>query len=226
MTVRTGSSAVSSPARLLPGTGAPGGEAGRRRSVTVTDSTGSTTGPAGAVELDEATLVARARDRDVGAFEALVRRYGRRIYGLCLRMCGASGEAEDVTQEVFLTAWRRLPEIETDAAFGGWLYRTATNRCLNVLRRRRPTTEFDEHTAPVAPGGDPERTAQNTAAMTALSVALAALPAQQRACWLLREVHGRSYEEIAQMVGTTPAAVRGRIARARIELAEVMAPWR
>ena len=72
------------------------------------------------VELDEATLVARARDRDAGSFELLVRRYQRRIYTLCLRMLdGASGEAEDITQETFVTAWRRLPEIQNDAAFGG-----------------------------------------------------------------------------------------------------------
>lgn len=179
-------------------------------------------------ELDEATLVARARDRDIPAFEALVHQYERRIYALCLRMVsGARGEAEDITQEVFLAAWRRLPDIDTDAAFGGWLYRIATNRCLNALRGRRPSVVFDEHTAPAAPSGsDPQRATQNAAAMTALNAALATLPAPQRACWLLREIHGRSYEEIAQLVGTTTAAVRGRIARARTELAKAMAPWR
>lgn len=184
------------------------------------------TGRAALVELDEATLVARARDRDPASFELLVRRYQRRIYTLCVRMLdGASGEAEDITQETFVTAWRRLPEIQNDAAFGGWLYRTATNKCLTVLQRRRPTVDLDEH-HPATDDHDPARTAGTTAAMNALSDALRQLPPQQRACWLLREVHGRSYQEIADLVGTTPTAVRGRIARARAELAEVMKPWR
>ncbi|GAA1598329.1 MULTISPECIES: RNA polymerase sigma factor [Kribbella] len=182
--------------------------------------------PTGAlIELDEATLVARARDRDAGSFELLVRRYQRRIYTLCLRMLdGASGEAEDIVQETFVTAWRRLPEIQNDAAFGGWLYRTATNKCLTVLQRRRPTVDLDDQHP--ATDHDPARTAGTSAAMDALSQALRQLPPQQRACWLLREVHGRSYQEIAELVGTTPTAVRGRIARARAELAEVMKPWR
>ncbi len=185
--------------------------------------------PASAVELDEATLVARARDRDATAFEVLMRRYQRRIFALCLRtLNGARGEAEDIAQEVFLTAWRRLPDIETDAAFGGWLYRMATNRCLNALRRPHPPiAELDEQTVAAADAtADPERSAQNAAAMAALTAALAQLPPTQRVCWLLREVHGRPYEEIARLIGTTPGAVRGRIARARSELAEVMAPWR
>ena len=184
--------------------------------------------PVGPV-LDEATLVARARDRDVDAFAVLLRRYQRRIHALCYRMLdGASAEAEDVTQEVFVTAWRRLPELQQDAAFGAWLYRAATNRCLNLLRTRRPTVAVEDATAPPAlgPDGDPARSAQNSAAMTALTDALHHLPPTQRACWLLREVHGRSYEEIARLVEASPDAVRGRIARARIELAEVMAPWR
>ena len=76
--------------------------------------------------------------------------------------------------------------------------------------------EFDEDGTPAA-----KASAGTSAAMGALSQALRQLPPQQRACWLLREVHGRSYQEIAELVGTTPTAVRGRIARARAELAEV-----
>ncbi len=176
--------------------------------------------------LDDATLVARARDGDLRAFEQLVRRYQRGIYQLALRMTASGADAEDITQEVFLTAWRRLPELREDAAVVGWLYRTASNRCLNLLRSRKPTCEIDEAVvASERPADDPLRGAEISAQRAALIDALAQLQPTQRAVWLLREVHGRSYEEIAALVGTTPDAVRGRLARARAQLAERMTPW-
>ncbi len=177
------------------------------------------------VALDDATLVARARDGDVPAYEQLVRRYQGPMYRLAVRMLASTGDAEDVVQEVFLTAWRRLGQLEDDGAFVGWLYRTTTNRCLNVVRARKPVAdvELDEQESP-APR--PERAAETGAQLTALVAALDHLTGEQRACWLLREIHGRSYDEIAHTIGATSTAVRGRIARARAQLAEVMAPWR
>jgi RNA polymerase sigma-70 factor (ECF subfamily) len=181
----------------------------------------------GVAVLDDGTLVARARDGDVRAFEMLVRRYQGRIYALALRMMGNGAEAQDIVQDVFLTAWRRLPELRADAAFVGWLYRTASNRCLAQLRRRKPVNELEpEGKATTDAREDPQRAAQVSGQLRALEGALATLTPQQRACWLLREAHGRSYDEIAELVDATPASVRGRIARARLELAKVMQPWR
>jgi RNA polymerase sigma-70 factor (ECF subfamily) len=189
--------------------------------------TTSTTAEPAEAALDDVTLVSRACDGDVRAYEQLVLRYQGPIYRLALRMLANRGDAEDVAQEVFLVAWRRLGQLQDDGAFVGWLYRTATNRCLNVLRGRRPQVELDADVAE-SPRQDvrPDHAAQVSEQLAALNDALQQLTPQQRACWLLREVHGRSYEEIGEIVGTSTTAVRGRIARARAQLAEVMKPWR
>jgi RNA polymerase sigma-70 factor, ECF subfamily len=178
-------------------------------------------------DLDDATLVARARDGDVLSFEALVRRRQASMYGLAVRMLADRVEAEDVVQEVFLAAWRRLPEIRVDAAFPTWLYRATTNRCLNRLRHRARTRRLDQHDELEAtPGEQPERVTEMHVQVADLLLALDHLTPEQRACWLLREIHGLSYEDIAEVVRATVPAVRGRIARARAQLAEEMKPWR
>lgn len=177
--------------------------------------------------VDDAMLVARSRDGDVRAYEQLVRRYQGPMYRLALRIVGSGGDAEDAVQDAFLTAWRRLGQLHDDGAFLGWLYRTTTNQCLIVLRKRRPhaETELDEHES-VAPRTRPDRAVEVSAQLDALRAALRVLTPEQRACWVLRELRGRSYDEIAETIGTSQEAVRGRLARARAQLAEVMAPWR
>ena len=192
---------------------------------------GAETSPAGVApgdaRLDDVTLVVRARDGDVRAYEQLVRRYQGPMFRLAVRMLASRGDAEDVVQEVFLTAWRCLVSLHEEAAFVGWLYRMTTNRCLNVIRDRRATVDVDlAQRESRAAGSRPERTVEVSEQLAAVTVALQRLTGEQRACWLLREVHGRSYEEIAQAVGVTTTAVRGRIARARAQLTEMMAPWR
>lgn len=178
-------------------------------------------------ELDDTTLAVRAGEGDADAFEELVIRYQGRVYRLALRMLGNAAEAEDVTQDSFLAAWRGLPALRAEAAFGGWLYRLAVNRCLNVLRGRRPVAELDPATLrSTRPDEQPESAAEAEAQVAALGAALQLLTPEQRACWILRELDGCSYEEIAQVVGATAGAVRGRIARSRAALAEVMRPWR
>ncbi|OLF05001.1 RNA polymerase subunit sigma-70 [Actinophytocola xanthii] len=177
--------------------------------------------------MDDVTLVVRAREGDVRAYEQLVRRYQGPIFRLAVRMLASRGDAEDVVQEVFFTAWRSLASLHEDAAFVGWLYRSATNRCLNVIRARHATVDVDlAQQASRSPGGGPERTVEVSEQLAAVTVALQRLTGEQRACWLLREVHGRSYEEIADALRVTPTTVRGRIARARAQLTEMMAPWR
>ena len=176
-------------------------------------------------ELDEPTLVVRAQEGDASAFEELARRHQRALYRLAARVLGDPVEAEDALQEALVDAWRRIGRFRTDASFGTWMYRVVTNRCTSSLRRRRaiPVDRIDDRTA--APDS-PERSAELDAGLAELGRAVRELPDEQRVCWVLRELEGLGYAEIAQITGAGQDAVRGRIHRARVRLAEVMRPWR
>jgi RNA polymerase sigma-70 factor (ECF subfamily) len=178
----------------------------------------------GAGSLDEATLVVRAQEGDVRAFEELARRHQAALYRLAVRVMGDAGEAEDALQEAMLDAWRRIERFRGESAFSTWMYRVVTNRCLGMLRRRRPVPV--ERVAESAAPDSPERSAEVDAGMAALGWELRGLRPELRLCWVLRELEGLGYTEIALITGASEDAVRGRIHRARVQLAEVMRPWR
>jgi RNA polymerase sigma-70 factor, ECF subfamily len=177
-------------------------------------------------ERDERDLVARARRGDTWAFEQLVRRYGSRVYRIALRILGDRTAADDAAQEAFITAWRRIGEIRAETAFRSWLLRITTTRAVDALRGRRLDIPISDDIW--SPGGPPDPEAATVAAglRAALARALDTLTPQQRACWVLKEAEGMSYDEIAGITRTTPDAVRGRIHRARVRLAKELAPWR
>src|SRR6478672_7074095 len=168
------------------------------------------------VPLDDLTLVVRAQEGDVRAFEALARRHEAALYRTAVRVTGDRAEAEDALQEALLDAWRNLDRFRGDAAFSTWMYRLVTNRCLVALRRRRPVPEADAG-ADVAAPDSPERAALLDLELAALGRAVQDLPDNLRVCWVLRELEGLGYGEIAE---------RGRIHRARVQLAGVMRAWR
>lgn len=180
-----------------------------------------------AEDFDELTLVVRAQEGDTRAFEVLVRRHQDQFYRLAVRLLGNSSDAEDAVQEAFVAAWRQLRGFRGEAAFSSWMYRIVTNRCLKLLRNRRPVVPLEDlGDLPGTGGVSPEQAAEATDRAAALQGALQELPTDQRTCWVLRELHGLSYEDIAAIVGVGPKAVRGRLYRARRRLAEVMTPWR
>jgi RNA polymerase sigma-70 factor, ECF subfamily len=176
-------------------------------------------------ELDEATLVVRAQEGDARAFEQLAQRHQAALYRIAVRLVGDPAEAEDALQEALLDAWRRIGRFRGESAFSTWMYRVVTNRCLGMLRRRRPVP-VEEIEAPAPAHDTPERAAERDAGMAALGRALARLPDEQRVCFVLRELEGLSYAEIASITGASEDAVRGRIHRARTRLAEVLRAWR
>jgi RNA polymerase sigma-70 factor (ECF subfamily) len=178
--------------------------------------------------LEDRLLAVRAGEGDDDAFAVLVHRHSSPLLALARHLLGNPADAEDAVQDAFLSAWRRLPEFRGDAAFRTWMYRIVTNRCLNTLRSRIPALPLDTVPEPAARDADsaPAHAAESDAAATALAQALTGLSPDQRVCWLLRELHGLRYEEIAQITGTSEQTVRGRLYRARRSLTKEMDPWR
>ena len=151
------------------------------------------------------------------------------MFTLAVRLLGGHSDAHDAVQEALLAAWHTLPQFRGDAAFSTWLYRIVSNRCLNLVRRRSRQPAVGIPDEPASPGDDvhdPQRHAERAGLLADLRAALARLPAEQQLCWVLREVNECTYEEVAAMTDTSISTVRGRLYRARTNLAEAMNSWR
>ncbi|MBT2420772.1 RNA polymerase sigma factor [Streptomyces sp. ISL-22] len=179
-------------------------------------------------DLPDGLLAVRAAEGDEDSFAVLVQRHSRPLLALARCMLGNAQDAEDAVQDAFVSAWRRLPEYRHGAQFRTWMYRITVNRCLTMRRRRLPPLPLDAVAEPAT--GDewssPARAAEQNAATAALARALGELDAGQRVCWILRELQGLPYKEIAHVTQTSEQTVRGRLFRARRSLKEAMAPWR
>ncbi len=175
--------------------------------------------------LDDLTLVVRAQEGDVRAFETLARRHQDALYRVALRVLGDPAEAEDALQEALLSAWRRIDRFRGDAAFSTWMYRIVTNQCVVALRRRRPQPVADAGRE-LAASDSPERAAELDAELAALGRAVQDLPDDLRVCWVLRELEGLGYAQIAEVTGAGEPTVRGRIHRGRVRLTAAMREWR
>ncbi len=191
-----------------------------RRAGLAADSTGERMSR----QVDDRFLITAARDGDLDAFEALVRRHEVAVYRVAFRLLRSDADAQDATQETFVRAWRSISRFRNESTFSVWLYRIVTRRCLDLLAARRPSAilEDDEIDA----GVDTAETAEGRERLRAVTRAIAALPAGQRAALVLREFEGLSYDEIADVLETTVPAVKGRIHRARLSVLKNTTTWR
>jgi len=193
--------------------------------------------------------LSRARAGDENAFRSLVDPYRRELQLHCYRILGSLHDAEDQVQETLLAAWRGLDGYEGRASLRAWLYRIATNRCLNALRDRsrraqtvssmveppEPTRRSEpvslepypdallEGIADTAPGPD-ARYEMREAVGVAFMAALQLLPPRQRATLVLRDVLGYRTAEVAEMLDSSEASVKGALQRARTTLDERLPP--
>ena len=165
----------------------------------------------------EGALIARARAGDMSAFENLYRRHVGRVYALCVRLTRDPFLAEDVTQEVFVQAWRKLPEYREESALSSWLHRIAVNAVLGAQRaRRRWEFRLAAFRWLRAAGRTP--TAGNPGLRVDLDTAIASLPDSARNVFVLHDVEGYRHEEIAAMLGIAPGTCKAQLHHARRRL--------
>jgi RNA polymerase sigma-70 factor, ECF subfamily len=171
---------------------------------------------------DERRLLALAQAGDERAFRELIEPHRRALEVHCYRMLGSAHDAEDVVQETLMRAWRTLERFERRAAIGTWLYRIATNACLDELERRprrpEPVDPYPDERLAAAetPIVDPaSRYAAQEGVELAFLTAIQRLPGRQRAILILRDVLGWTAPEVAELLESTVAAVNSGLQRAR-----------
>ncbi|MCC7009275.1 MAG: RNA polymerase sigma factor [Acidobacteria bacterium] len=169
-------------------------------------------------------LADRCRAQVPGAFEEVYRAYAPRMFGLICRMTGRS-HAEDLLQETFLTAHRKLGSYRGDAALGTWLFRVATNVCLDHLRSRgyRSGRLMDELPDEVQDERRPESAVLGVIDRLDLERAVSALPPGARTVFVLHDVEGFEHREIAAMLDISEGTSKSQLHRARLRLRDLLA---
>ena len=174
--------------------------------------------------MDDRALTARARAGDGAAFAQLVERHQGMVYALALGKTGHPQDAEEVVQTAFLKAWQGLPNFRGEAAFSPWLYRLTVHAAVDLLRQRRQHLSLDDPDLPPLPAGTagPEAQVQENDRRRQLWEAIDALPDGLRTPFLLREVEGRSYQEIASELNISTKTVEYHIRTALAELRKII----
>jgi len=188
---------------------------------------------------DDLTLVRRAQGGDADAYDELVRRYQRQIYGVVYHMTSHHEDANDLTQEAFVKAWQALKSFKGDSSFFTWLYRIAVNRTLNHLKQRKfrdskhamslndLDVEAENHPDLVAlvSGRTPRRDAALAELKEKLNAAMQRLSENHRVVVTLHDIQGLPHDEIAEILDCNTATVRTRLFYARQQLQGMLSDY-
>ena len=176
---------------------------------------------AGLARADELALVERCRAGDLAAFETIYKVHAGRLYSVACRVLGNPTDAEDLLQEIFLAAHRKLETFRGESALGTWLYRLAMNLCLDHLRSR--ATRSGQVTDPLddeygLDDSGSRRLAERTVARMDLERAMAQLPEGCRTAFVLHDVEGLEHREIADILGIAEGTSKSQVHKARMRL--------
>jgi RNA polymerase sigma-70 factor (ECF subfamily) len=165
-------------------------------------------------------LAGRIRAGDGPAFEELYQQHATRLYNLAYRMAGSTQDADDLLQDIFLLAYRKLASFRGESSLGTWLYRLAMNHCLDVLRSRQArmghqTDSLDEEGAAPAVSPGP---ALGAVSRIDLERAIARLPRACRAAFLLHDVEGFGHNEVATLLGISEGTSKSQVHKARLRI--------
>jgi RNA polymerase sigma-70 factor (ECF subfamily) len=173
-------------------------------------------------ELSEADLIAACVSGQPGAFDVIVERHRRPIYQLCYRFVGNHEDASDLSQDVFLRAYRGLPNFRGGSSLGTWLHRIAVNVCLNRVSVKRPPTEPLESHQPVDRRESASDRMMREERAARVRAAIGQLPRKQRAALILRMYHEMSHQEIAETLGSSTGAVKANVFHALQNLKKLL----
>ena len=178
---------------------------------------------------EEKVWIQRAQKGDAAAFEQLVTAYERKVYALALRSTASEADAADLTQEVFLRAWRSLNSFRGDSTVSTWLYRITMNICIDFSRKKSlqlvPLADEEGNELPLPDRrttNSPEAALENQELSRELNTALKQLTPEHRQAILLRDVSGLTYQEIGRMLALEEGTVKSRLARARRNLRNIL----
>ena len=179
----------------------------------------------------DAELVARSLAQDHEAFGQLIDRHATAIVNVAYRMVGNRAEAEDLAQEAFLAAFKALPTFRSDSKFSTWLYRIASNKCMDWLRVKRPgkgkhdvdvDEQLDLHSAEER---TPEDLLSQQQIAQELDQAIQRLPPLYREAFVLKHIEGLSYEEMEEILGVNGDALKMRVYKGRVQLSRDLAAF-